>query len=101
MYIENGATVDATWTKAIAWSSDNTNWNTLNKNGLSVHHNIVNKNIASPLVKRSTSFLITIKKGEDELLQFDIQDVVGKGTWAATAAGLQVAVDDISNWISN
>ena len=100
MYISNGITADAGWTKQIAWGTDGVNWSTLNKLNLTVVGNRINKNTDSVLVSKATNYLIVIYDGDLEQLRFSLDQIDNQPSWTSTPAGLQQAIDDISTWIA-
>lgn len=101
MEISNGVDVDASWTDVIAHRATGGAWSTINKTGLRVKSDKINGNTNSPLVSVAQRFMITLLDGEDELLQFDLSEVSNQAGWTLTDAGLNQAVLDLNNWISN
>ena len=100
MYIVNGVTADAGWTKQIAFGEDGATWNTLNKANITLKKTVTHGNANSPLVSSADSFAITLLHGTDEILKFQLSDIKNQAGWTLDSAGLQTAIDDISTWIS-
>jgi len=100
MYIANGITADAGWTKQIAFGEDGITWNSLNKANITLKKTIVHGNTKSPLVSTADSYAITLLHGNDELLKFQLSDIKNQPSWTSDSAGIATAIDDISTWLS-
>ena len=101
MYIVNGVTADAGWTKQIAFGEDGVSWNTLNKANITLKKTITHGNTKSPLVNVPDRFAITLVHGNDEILKFQLSDIKNQAGWTNDAAGMIAAIDDLSTWISS
>jgi len=107
IYISNGTTVNAGWTKHLAVSPDGVNWNAIPKEGkvVSVTRIELNPNsVNNALTKGKDSYSeITIKDNTDmHALKFNPNDVVNQATWLGnTPAKAQIAVDDITTWLGS
>lgn len=110
LYIANGVDVNPSWTTVIAVSKDGDVWETISKEGLSVHPRIVSMNVKSPLTPsdRPTQTRIALKApGGEVRIDFELQNVssgasAGQHTgWqAGTKASLITAVDEINTWLT-
>lgn len=109
LYIEEGATIDVTWTGHIVISSDGINWNGINTAGLSVgkHYISLNNSVENSFPERNkeTGWVIVLKHIDSDgaVLKFNPANVVNQATWNTGAtdptAGSITAVDDIMSWI--
>jgi len=106
IYIEDGINVDAAWTRMIAVSYDNVNWETINKGQLSVHPIYRSRQAPVPAANNngadnvSTIIVLRDTFGEDAL-KFECDNVVNQAAWQGkTKAALNQAVSDLSGWIS-
>jgi len=117
MHIQNGTTVDPTWTNSIAISPDGSNWEHLSKKAISkvskvfMLTNAENKKWNNNRDQRAQVHLMG---SEGELIfSFDTQDIYNQQAWvpssvttsggAGTAtdfqSGLKTAISDIMSWI--
>lgn len=110
LYIANGVDVNPSWTTVIAVSKDGDVWETISKEGLSVHPRLMSANVQSPLTPsdRPTQTRIALKApGGEVRIDFELQNVrsgalVGEhvGWDAGTKAALILAVDEINTWLT-
>jgi len=108
MFINNGATVDAAWTKFIAISTNNVDWETINKQNVKKVMRSFIPNYKSSVANRGYPFndlaqvIIEFEDGTD--IRFDIRSVQNQAGWTGAATisiGLNVAIDDITTWLSS
>lgn len=106
IYIAHGPTVDAGWTRMIAVSYDNVNWEAINKGQLTVHPIYRQRKAPIPAANNngadniSTIIVLRDTFGETAL-KFECDNVVNQVGWQGkTKAALRQAVDDITTWIS-
>jgi hypothetical protein len=104
LYVSNGITVDAAWTKYIAVSENGVNWTTIPKEGTMVRSsfrssgNTIPPNVIGPRLNTRISL---VDSGGTQIMGFECDNVINQATWQGkTPAALQVAVDDITTWLS-
>jgi hypothetical protein len=103
LYINNGIAIDAAWTNHIAISNDGTNWQTINKVGLSVGKHYINLNTSAPNSypernKESGAVVVISGIGADgKVLKFNPDKVLNQPGWIGDPA---VAVEDITIWLA-
>ncbi len=107
IYISNGTTVNAGWTKHIAVSPDGVNWSAIPKEGkmvsvvgIQLDPNSVNNALTKG---KETYWEITIKDSSDmHTIKFNPNDVKNQATWLGnTEAKAQVAMGDIITWLGS
>jgi len=104
IYIANGVDVDPTWVNVIALSADGINWDTINKDNLSVGQ-VYTKDVAVGS-RFANKTKIVLKTAGDEPVTFDTQDVkegaaLGEHTgWqGGDQASLRAASIEINSWL--
>lgn len=97
MQVDNGVNIDPNWTDVISISHDGTNWDNISKEGLSVGQSFVGKPMFT--YKYDQVARIILKRGDQHILSFDIQQVTNQAGWTGDPSGLQQAVSDITSWL--
>lgn len=109
MYIDEGANVNAAWTKQIAVSPNGADWETIQKEAIATVTPTFIPNIAASVANRGYGYQdmarIRIKYHNESEWFFDVQEVKNQAGWikpgAATVRdGLNKAVEDITTWLS-
>ena len=108
LYIAQGSAVNAAWTEFIAISSDGTNWDLINRVGLTVTKHGISLNTSSsnsyPEANKESGFVIVIKRSDEQgnILKFNPEKVLNQAGWTASTPSVNAlaAVADIATWIS-
>jgi hypothetical protein len=105
LYIDNGTTIDASWTKHIAVSPDGVNWSFFPKANTTVSVVGVNS-IHSSLfpIAKGTRWIIEIKDASEGRLhvRFNPNEVANQATWLGnTSTAANQAASDITGWLGS
>jgi len=105
IWVANGVDVALDWNNHISYSFDGLSWQNVSKDGLGVYFKKVKKNTSSPIAKKDISYVILLRHASNSnvnpALEFDLADVQNQGTWSNSAAGVQVAMNDITTWLGD
>jgi hypothetical protein len=103
IWISNGISVNAAWYGHIAVSRDGVNWETINKEGLSVLPTFKSQGATNPPRVMEENIRCQISLSDfsgTSKITFNTADVVNQVAWnPTTLAGLLAAVTDITTWI--
>ena len=104
IWIDNGVNVNPTWERHIAYSFDGTTWTSINKEMLGVEYKVENANTASPLIDKNSTYKILVRQISNHnvhpALAFDLEDVQNQAGWTNNMAGINNAIADITEWLS-
>tara|TARA_R110002126_G_scaffold139832_1_gene284666 strand:- start:95 stop:400 length:306 start_codon:yes stop_codon:yes gene_type:complete len=101
MYVDDGINIDASWTEHIAVSTNNVDWELINKKGLSITPRFINKPQGGALSNDTASTRISLMSESGQTkVDFECDKIINQTTWnGRTKAALQVAVSDIAGWL--
>lgn len=99
MFLSNGIDIDAAWNDSIAWSSNGTKWNTIQKDGLTVRSHSAQRRSGALNQNSGRDISIIIEHQGKIVLNFKLP-VQNRPTWTNNVAGSIVAVDEINTWLS-
>ncbi len=103
MHVSNGPDVDGSLTDVIAFSSDGTNWDFIEKASISTVTGWFQADgtYQDTGYKYDNKTILRIERKDDHApLTFELQDVENQATWTGGAeANLQVAKVDIAGWL--
>lgn len=104
IWIDNGVNFNPTWERHICYSFDNVTWLSINKEMLGVEYKVENANTASPLIEKTPTYKIIIRQVSNPnvhpALIFDLEDVQNQAGWTNDIAGVNNAIADITEWLS-
>lgn len=104
VHLDEGVNINPNLTDVIGISGDGTNWDFIKKNSISSITGTFTAaaDFVDPYYPFTNKTIIRIERKDDHApIKVELQQVANQATWiAGTAAALEVAKEDISDWIS-